>query len=152
MASSETDRVAQNLSLMKGADDAFNARDYAGFLDLRHEPEVVVYQPNLPEPTRTREAHRAEIEWLIRACPDLHVHNDPYEVQFGQDDWTLALSRMTGTFTGEMTAPDGSVIPPTGKAFDVQFTTIALWRDDMIAEERVIWDQLSLLQQIGLAA
>ncbi|PUB27658.1 SnoaL-like polyketide cyclase [Promicromonospora sp. AC04] len=151
MTTPDNDRVAHNLQLMKEADDAFNARDYAGFLDHLHTQDVVVYQPNLAQPTHALEDHRAEVEWLVRAFPDLHVHNDLYELQFGQGDWTLALGRMTGTFTGEMTAPDGTVVPPTGKGFDIQFTTIARWRDGKIAEERILWDQSAISQQTGLA-
>jgi hypothetical protein len=142
--------VARNLDLMKEADDRFNARDYAGFLDERHHPDVVVHQTGLPAPSSTLAAHRAEVEALIRAFPDVHVHNDPYDVAFGQGEWTTAIGRLTGTFTGELLAPDGTPVPPTGASFDVAFTTIARWRDGRITEERVLWDNGVLLRQVGL--
>ncbi len=144
------DTVARNLALMKRADDAFNARDYRGFLEERHHPAVVVHQTGLPAPSHTLAEHRREVEALVRAFPDVHVHNDPYDIAFGQGGWTTAIGRLTGTFTGELVTPDGSRIPPTGRGFDVTFTTIARWRDDLIVEERVLWDSSLLARQIGL--
>jgi hypothetical protein len=38
----------------------------------------------------------------------------------------------TGRFTGPLELPDGTVIEPTGKSFEVVFSTIARWRDGKI--------------------
>jgi hypothetical protein len=108
---------------MKQADDVFNSRDLDA-MDALHHPEVVAYTTGAAEPTRILRPHRELIEDLIRAFPDVRVHNDPYPIQFGQGEWTTAISKMTGTFTGELIGPDGQPIPPTGKPFDVKFTTI----------------------------
>jgi long-subunit fatty acid transport protein len=35
------------------------------------------------------------------------------------------ITRTAGTFTGEMILPNGKVIAPTGKAFDLDFSTTA---------------------------
>jgi hypothetical protein len=43
------------------------------------------------------------------------------------------------------------VIEPTGKAFEVVFSTIARWRDGKIVEEYLMYDDASFMQQIGLA-
>jgi hypothetical protein len=58
------------------------------------------------------------------------VHNEPYPIQFGSGDWITVISRTTGTLTGEMTLPDGIVIPPTGKAFDLEFSQTVKWDGD----------------------
>jgi hypothetical protein len=58
---------------------------------------------------------------------------------------------MTGTFTAELIGPDGQVVPPTGKSFDVKFTTIGKWHEGQLVEEWVFWDQPTLLEQIGLS-
>ncbi len=50
-----------------------------------------------------------------------------------------------------MELPDGNVIPGTGKAFDLAFTTTAKWEDDQLVEEYVFWDSALIAQQIGLA-
>ena len=146
----DTDVVAANLRQMKRADDAFNSRDLDA-MDALHHHEVVAYTTGAAEPTRSVPPHRAVIDFVIRAFPDVRVHNDPYPIQFGQGDWTTAISTMTGTFSGEMIGPDGTAVPPTGKSFEVPFTTVARWQDGLIIEEWVFWDQPQLLEQIGLA-
>ncbi len=88
---------------------------------------------------------------MIRIFPDVHVDNDPYPVQFGSGDWTTVITRATGTFTGEMITPDGHVIAPTGKSFDLDFATTARWHEDVMVEEFVFWDSALQAQQIGLA-
>jgi len=47
--------------------------------------------------------------------------------------------------------PDGTVIEPTGKSFEVVFWTIARWRDGKIVDEHLKYDNGLFLQQIGLA-
>jgi len=48
---------------------------------------------------------------------------------------------MAGTFTGKMIGPDGKVVPPTGKSFEVDYTTVARWQQGRMVEEWVFWDQ-----------
>jgi ketosteroid isomerase-like protein len=61
------------------------------------------------------------------------------------------VSSFTGTFIGALGLPDGTVIQPTGKAFEVAVSTIARWRDGKIVEEHIMYDNASFMQQIGLA-
>lgn len=146
----ETDVVAENRRLMKQADDAFNRRDLDA-MDALHHPEVVAHTTGVADATCSVPPHRKVIEDMIRAFPDVHVHNDPYPIQFGQGEWLTVISKMTGTFTGEMISPDGTPIPPTGKSFDVKFTTIGRWQAGRLVEEWVFWDQPLLIEQVGLA-
>jgi hypothetical protein len=81
----------------------------------------------------------------------MHVHNDPYSIQFGAGDWTTVIGRVTGTFSGEMVLPDGTVIPGTGKSFEVDLATTARWEGEVMVEEWVSWDSALMAQQIGLA-
>ena len=64
----------------------------------------------------------------------MRVHNDPYDVQFGQGQWTVAMGRVSGTFTKPMQTPDGETIALTGKRFETVFTTIAKWKNDQIVK------------------
>ena len=43
-----------------------------------------------------------------------------------------------------------SEIPPTGKSFDVDFYTVALWNDGQITEENLMYDLVTFMQQLGL--
>ena len=61
------------------------------------------------------------------------------------------VTNVTGTFTGEMVLPDGKVIAPTGKAFDVEFAQTTKWDGDQLIVISAFWDAALLAQQIGLA-
>ena len=142
-------RTAQLLALMKKGDDAFNSRDLAGMKAVHH-PDMVAHVTGNAEPIQGDTAHAALMKQMFSIFPDVHVNNDPYPVQFGSGDWITVVCRATGTFTGQMTMPDGKVIPPTGKAFDLDFATTARWEGDLLSEEYVFWDSALQAQQIGL--
>ncbi len=149
-ATAGIDRVAQTLALMKKGDNAFNDRDVAA-MNTIHHPDMIAHVTGSAEPIYGREAHAALIEQMLLMFPDVHVYNDPYPLQFGSGDWITVVTRATGTFTGEMVLPDGNLIAPTGKAFDLDFSTTAKWDGEMMIEEFVFWDAALQAQQIGLA-
>jgi hypothetical protein len=61
------------------------------------------------------------------------------------------VARFRGTMSDPMKAPDGTMIPPTGKSFDVDFYTVAKWDDGQIVEENLMYDLVTFMKQIGLA-
>ncbi len=146
----DTSRTMHLLALMKKGDDAFNSRDVTA-MDAIHHPDLIAHVMGNAEPIRGQQAHAAMIHQMIRIFPDIHVANDPYPLQFGSGEWITVVTRATGTFTGEMVLPDGTVIAPTGKAFDLDFTTTARWDGDVMVEEFVFWDSALQARQIGLA-
>ena len=146
----DTSRTAHLLALMKKGDDAFNARDFAA-VDQVHHPEMVASITGLAEPVYGRQAHAAAMQQMLRIFPDMHVHSDPYPTQFGSGDWITVVTNATGTFTGEMTLPDGTVIAPTGKAFDVEFGQTTKWYGDQLIIISAFWDAALQRRQIGLA-
>jgi ketosteroid isomerase-like protein len=50
-----------------------------------------------------------------------------------------------------MKGPDGTTIPPTNKSFEVEFCTVAHWQNGKIVEERLFYDLVGLLRQIGVS-
>ncbi len=144
-----THRTTHLLALMKRGDDAFNARDVAAMRAIHH-PDMVAHLPGSTEPIRGEPAHAAAMAAMFRIFPDVHVANEPYPLQFGSGDWITVITRATGTFTGEMVLPDGSVIAPTGRSFDLSFATTARWDGDLLVEEFVFWDSGLQAQQLGL--
>lgn len=144
-------RTARLLALMKKGDDGFNARDFAA-MNAVHHPDMIAYITGNAEPVYGRAAHAEMMKQMFRIFPDVHVHNDPYSVQFGSGDWITVVTRITGTFTGEMTSPDGKVIAPTGKAFDVEFAQTVKWDGDLLIEIAAFWDAALQARQIGLAS
>ena len=142
-------RTARLLALMKKGDDAFNARDFTA-VDEVHHPDMVAYITGLAEPVYGREAHAAALQQFLRSFPDMHV-NTPYPIQFGSGDWITVVTNATGTFTGEMMLPDGTVIPPTGKAFDVEFGQTTKWDGNQLILISAFWDSALQAKQLGLA-
>ncbi|MCI0718711.1 MAG: ester cyclase [Acidobacteria bacterium] len=49
-----------------------------------------------------------------------------------------------------MKGMDDKMIPPTGKGFEVDFCTVAHWKDGAIVEENLFYDVIGLLKQIGV--
>ena len=145
-----SNRTAHLLALMKKGDDAFNARDLAA-VDAVHHPEMIAYITGLAEPVYGRKAHAAAMAQMLRIFPDMHVYSDPYPIRFGSGDWITVVTRATGTFTGEMALPDGTVIAPTGKAFDVEFGQTSKWDGDRLVIISAFWDAALQRRQIGLA-
>jgi ketosteroid isomerase-like protein len=142
-------RTAQLIARMTAGDDAFNARDFDA-VDAVHHPDMVAYITGLAAPVYGREAHAAAMQQMLRIFPDMHV-NTPYPVQFGSGDWITVVTHATGTFTGEMTLPDSTVVPPTGKAFDVEFGQTTKWEGDQLIVISAFWDSALQAHQLGLA-
>jgi len=144
-----TSRTAHLLELMTKGDDAFNARDFEA-VDAVHHPDMVAFITGLAEPVYGREVHAAAMQQFLRSFPDMHV-DTPYPIQFGSGDWITVVTHATGTFTGELTLLDGNVIPPTGKAFDVEFGQTTKWDGDRLIVISAFWDAALQAKQLGLA-
>ena len=144
-----TNRTEHLLELMTRGDDAFNARDFEA-VDAVHHPDMIAFITGLAEPVYGREAHAAAMQQFLRSFPDMHV-DTPYPIQFGTGDWITVVTHATGTFTEEMTRPDGTVIPPTGKAFDVELGQTTKWDGDRLIWISAFWDSALQAKQLGLA-
>lgn len=141
-------RTAHLLELMTEGDDAFNARDWAA-VDAVHHPDMIAFVTGLAEPIYGAEAHSAAMQQFLRSFPDMHV-NTPYPTQFGSEDWITVVTNVTGTFLGEMALPDGNVIAPTGKTFDLEFGQTTKWDGDRLIWISAFWDSALQAKQLGL--
>ncbi|AEG18828.1 ester cyclase [Methanobacterium paludis] len=141
--------VEENLKLMQTLDDAWNSQDWDTF-NKRHAKNVMVYWPGQPEPTEGQKAHHEEAVDFFKTFPDNHVKNRPYKVLFGQGDWTCSVAEFTGTMKGPMIGADGNEIPATNKKFKVEFCTVAHWMNGEIIEEKLFYDLVGLMKQLGL--
>ncbi|MCI4331254.1 MAG: ester cyclase [Thermoplasmata archaeon] len=141
--------------LMQTLDDAWNAGPGSNLWDTfrkRHTKDVAVYWPGQPEPTRGIHNHDTEAVEFFKTFPDNHLINRPYKLFFAAGNHTCSVADFTGTMKGPMKMGGGKVIPPTGKSFHVEFCTIATWNDSgEIIEERLFYDLVGLLRQIGLS-
>ncbi len=78
---------------------------------------------------RGRDDHNAEAIEFFQTFPHNRVQSDRYRGAFGQGDWTCTIARFTGTMKGPMKGPDGKMIPPTNKRFEIDFCTVAHGKD-----------------------
>jgi hypothetical protein len=141
-------RTTRLLELMTNGDNLFNARNWQRLEEVHH-PDMIAYMTGSADPIYGREAHGAAMRQLVEMFPDVRVHT-PYPVQFGGDTWITVVTNVTGTFTGKMTQPDGTVVPPTGKAFDLEFGQTSKWDGDRVVEIAAFWDASEQARQIGL--
>jgi predicted ester cyclase len=139
----------KNMELMKTLDDAWNSQDWDTF-EERHADNVAVYWPGQPEPTRGLHNHHEESIEFFKIFPDNHLVNNPYKILFSKDDYTCSVADFTGTFKGPMKGLDGKMIQPTNKRFHLEFCTVAHWKNEKILEERLFYDQVGMLKQIGV--
>ena len=141
-------------NLMQTLDDAWNAGPKSPLWDTfrkRHAESVAVYWPGQSEPTRGRNSHDLEAVEFFKTFPDNHLINRPYKILFAEGNHTCSVADFYGTMKGPMKMPDGKIIPATGKNFHVEFCTVATWNEKgEITEERLFYDQVGLMRQIGL--
>ena len=142
-------RTAHLLEVMSKGDDAFNARDWEA-VDAVHHRDMIAFITGLAEPIYGSQAHSAAMQQFLRSFPDMHV-NTPYPIQFGSGDWITVVTNVTGTFTGEMTLPNGKAIAPTDKAFDLEFAQTTKWDGDRLIWISAFWDSALQAKQLGLA-
>jgi SnoaL-like polyketide cyclase len=148
-ATQNTNRTDHLLALMTNGDNLFNARDWHA-LEGVHHPDMIAFIPGSAQPIYGRDAHGAAMQQLVRIFPDIRVHT-PYPIQFGSDDWITVVTNATGSFTGEMIQPDGKVVPPTGKAFDLEFAQTSKWAGDQLIVISAFFDTALQAKQLGLA-
>ena len=86
---------------------------------------------------------------MFTYAPDTRIKVHP--VKFGSGEWTSVIGEMEGTFTKPMMTADGKTIEPTGKAFKIPMATIGKWKDGVMTEEYLFWDNQTYMAQLGLA-
>jgi predicted ester cyclase len=48
-----------------------------------------------------------------------------------------------------MISENGKTIPPTNKKFKIELCTVAHWKNGQIMEERIFYDLVGLMRQLG---
>jgi len=138
----------RNKRLMQSLDDAWNNRDWDTFERL-HAADTVVRWP-AQSPTHGVRDHRAEAVQMFKTFPDNRVDNHPYKVLFASGDWTCSIARFHGTMRDILSLPDGRMVAPTGRSFEVDFCTVARWKNGRIVEENLFYDLADMLKQLGI--
>jgi len=146
----EKTRQTQKANLENFDDLDFNV--YSGQkwdeLGRSHHRDIVVHWPD-GRTTKGIETHIEDLKGMFVFAPDTRIKEHPIKIADG--DWTAVTGIMEGTFTKPMPAGEGKTIAPTGKPFKLTMATIGLWKDGVMIEEWLFWDNLSFMRQIGLA-
>lgn len=138
----------KNKELMTTLDNAWKSQDWDTF-NQRHADNVAVFWPGQPNPTRGVDNHRQESIEFFKIFPDNHLINNPYKMLIAEGDYTCSVADFTGTFQGPMKGLDGKMIQPTNKKFHLELCTVAHWQNGKILQERLFYDQVGMLKQIG---
>jgi len=94
------------------------------------------------------ERHIEDLKALFVYAPDTSIKVHP--VKIGSGEWTSVIGVMTGTFTKPMPIGDGKFIQPTGKKFSINMCTVGHWKDGVMIEEWLFWDNATYMKQIGI--
>lgn len=140
--------TAKNLATFDDLD--YNVFSNRRWSDLRksHAHDILVHWPD-GHVTQGLEQHAKDLEAMFVYAPDTRIKHHPIKIAAGE--WTAVMGVMEGTFTEPMPRPDGTTIPPTGKAFKIPMVTLGRWnKDGLMVEEYLFWDNQTFMNQIGL--
>lgn len=115
-----------------------------------HESHSKDVKVNWPDGHQTQgiEKHIEDLKAMFVYAPDTSIKVHP--IKFGSGEYTAVTGVMTGTFTRPMPLGDGKFIQPTGKKFSITMATIGHWKDGVMIEEWLFWDNATYMKQIGL--
>ena len=144
----ELKAVASHLTTFDTLDyQVFTGQQWAR-LHESHSKDVIVHWPDGHQ-TQGIEKHIEDLKAMFVYAPDTRIK--VHTVKFGSGPWTAVIGIMEGTFTQPMPTADGKSIPPTGKPYKITMCTIGHWKDGVMDEEYLFWDNQTFMKQIGLA-
>ena len=112
-----------------------------------HAADIKVYWPD-GHITNGLDKHIEDLKALFVYAPDTRIKEHP--IRFGNANFTAVTGVFEGTFTKPMPVGNGKFIQPTGKAFKMPMCTIGIWKDGVMTEEHLFWDNKTYMNQIGL--
>ena len=110
-----------------------------------HSKDIVVHFPD-GHKTQGLEQHIKDMEMMEAALPDIRITAHPIKIAEGE--YTAVQGVMEGTFTKPMKLPDGRVVQPTGKKLKLTMATIGRWKDGVMVEEFLYWDNAAYMSQL----
>lgn len=139
--------IAQNLVKFDTLDfTVFTTQEWIR-LHESHAADIKVYWPDGRLVTGLGK-HIEDLKALFVYAPDTRIKEHP--IRFGSGNFTAVTGVFEGTFTKPMPIENGKFMQPTGKAFKMPMCTIGIWKDGVMTEEHLFWDNKTYLDQIGL--
>ena len=152
--------IVQNMAAGKATLDrnltTFDTLDYEVFSNQEwtrmhesHSQDVVVDWPD-GHHTNGLDKHIEDLKALFVYAPDTRVKQHPIRFGDANGEWTCVTGVFEGTFTKPMPIGGGKFIQPTGKAFKMPMCTVGHWKNGVMIEEWLFWDNKTYMDQIGL--
>ena len=124
--------------------EAFNSHDIDGFASTLAD-DVVFQAPGGIAGEGKSACAQFYGGWLD-AFPDAHVEVHDLHIT---GDVAVEEGTFTGTHQGVLPIPDGGV-PATGRSVTVDYIQVLRYHDDKYTSFNLMYDQLPLLEQLGL--
>lgn len=139
--------IAQHLKKFDTLDfTVFSGQQWLRFHES-HAQNIKVYWPD-GHMTVGLAKHIEDMKALFVYAPDTRIKEHP--IRFGSGNFTAVTGVFEGTFTKPMPIGNGKFIQPTGKAFKMPMATIGIWKNGVMIEEHLFWDNKTYMDQIGL--
>lgn len=147
-------KLTANNALIAAYLQKFDTLDFTVFSNQQwirmHESHAKDIKVNWPDGHYTIgiDRHIADLKSMFVYAPDTKIKEHP--IRFGSGNMTCVTGVMTGTFTQPMPTGDGKFIQPTGKSFTLPMCTVGIWKDGVMVEEYLFWDNQTYMNQLGL--
>jgi len=145
--------VAGNAEISKNL-QTFDTLDFTVFSNQQwvrlHESHAKNIKVNWPDGHFTLgiDRHIADLKAMFVYAPDTKIKIHP--VRFGSGNMTCVTGVMTGSFTVPMPIGEGKFIQPTGKSFSLPMCTVGIWKNGVMIEEYLFWENQTYMNQLGL--
>jgi hypothetical protein len=143
----EKARVAKDIATFDELDFVVFSNQQWTRLHESHDKDVIVNWPD-GHHTNGIDKHIEDLKALFVPAPDTAIKVHP--IKFGSGEFTAVTGIMTGTFTKPMPIGDGKFIQPTGNKFAVPMCTVGHWKNGVMVEEFLYWDNLTYMKQLGI--
>ncbi|MEI7660812.1 MAG: ester cyclase [Bacteroidota bacterium] len=141
--------VAKNLITFDTLDFTVFSNQAWTRLHESHSKDVKVNWPD-GHFTTGIEKHIQDLSAMFVYAPDTRIKQHPVRFGSSNGEWTAVTGVMEGSFTKPMPIGGGKFIQPTGKSFKLPMCTIGHWKDGIMFEEYLFWDNQTYMNQLGL--
>lgn len=139
--------VQQHLKTFDTLDFTVFSNQEMDRLKESHGKDIKVFWPDCHITTGLAK-HIEDMKAMFVYAPDCRIKHHP--IKFGTGEMTAVTGVLEGTFTKPMPIGNGKFIQPTGKKFSFPMATIGVWKDGVMIEEHLFWDNKTFMDQIGL--
>lgn len=140
--------VAQHLATFDTLDfDVFTHQHWERLAES-HAADIKVHWPD-GHVTEGVDVHTADLKAMFVYAPDTRI--EVHSIKVGEGEWTSVVGIMEGTFTRPMPIGGGKFIDPTNKPFKLVMNTVGHWKNGVMDEEYLFWDNQTFMKQLGLA-